>query len=380
MSTSCHASSTYWEIRSAFDSFDDVLPAWNRLASLSPLSPFIDSSWFLSFREAFPDALASVDVHLLRHSDSLLAAIPLDRARFPLSSLCSVSNDHFPFWAVSVDLDHPTIAKQILAHSLQSSQCLCLSALHSDSSLCRNLCAAAHELNLPLRVDSDNDDCFIRLSQPWSEMQKTISHKMLKGARSKRRHLQELGHLTFESVKGGPSLDRTLTQCFILETLGWKGSGGAPILHDPQTLRFYTALAHRASKSGNLRLHCLLLDSRLIAFQFCLQSASRIDVLKISYDPEFAKFSPGDLLLLNVLELACSQGLSECHLGRSSAWKMRWATDSNPLCRISVYSNSRRASFVCSLIQTLKAYVQANPRASDALTAMLSALRSVPRL
>jgi CelD/BcsL family acetyltransferase involved in cellulose biosynthesis len=352
-----------WELRSASDCFDDISESWDRIAARSPLSAFVDSSWFLSARDAFPEQFQSVEVHILRHFDAVLAVLPLQRSRSPVSTLSSVTNAHFPFWAFPIDLDQPLIDEEILRHAMLSADCLSLDSFHFDGPSCRRLRDAAEKMHLHAYVEADNDDSFIRLISPWPEMQKTISYKMIKGGRSKRRHLEELGQVSFESIQGGPLLDKRLSQCFVLETLGWKGSAGVPILSDPQALRFYTALAHRAAKSGVLRINCLLLDDRLIAFQFCLQSASRIDALKISYDPQFAKHSPGDLLLLWALEQASTQALATgYHFGRPSAWKIRWITGINPLCRIRIYSNSIPATLAYHLGPNLKTSVRNSPR------------------
>lgn len=367
------AASQRWEIRSAFDSFDDVFPSWNRIAAQTPLSSFVDSSWFLSSREAFPDDLHNVNVHLLRHFDAVLAAVPLRRSLSPIPTLSSVSNDHFPCWAFPFDFNHPKVAQDLLQHALLSADCLSLGSLHFDSPLCRNLISAANKLHLHSNVTPDNEDSFIRLL-PWSEMQKSMAHK-LKADRNRTRRLEELGHLNFETIQGGPLLDKRLSECFHLETLGWKGNCGRPILADPQTLRFYTALAHRASNQGSLRLFCLSLDQRIIAFQFCLQSSSRIDALKISFDPEFARFSPGDMLLLRALEQASTQKLAPgYHFGRPSSWKLRWATGSNPLCRIRIYSNSLRASLAYHLGPNLKSTLQNHPRLLQTLKGLRSAV------
>src|SRR5690606_27649708 len=73
----------------------------------------------------------------------------------------------------------------------------------------------------------------------------------------------------------------------------------------------------------------------------------RIDMLKISYDPDLASYGPGNALrwLLFKHEIGLGE-IRTYHLGNprvihsGTNWKLRWATDVEPLCTLHVYDRS----------------------------------------
>ena len=109
------------------------------------------------------------------------------------------------------------------------------------------------------------------------------------------RQLTRLGRLEFEVITGGAGLRDVLAECFALETLGWKGQRGAPISSRPDTLQFYTEVAHWAAARGILRLFFCRLDGRMLTFELCLEDNNRLYDIKGGMDPVGKPFSAGVL-------------------------------------------------------------------------------------
>jgi CelD/BcsL family acetyltransferase involved in cellulose biosynthesis len=119
---------------------------------------------------------------------------------------------------------------------------------------------------------------------------------------------------------------------------------GAPILSDPRSHAFYTRLARASAAAGRFALYLLKLQDRLIAFEYCLRAQRKIDLLKPSYDPELAKFSPGNVLRWLILQHEIALGeIDSYHLGRSSDWKKHWVTRTEPLTRLRIYGPGFRS-------------------------------------
>jgi len=144
--------------------------------------------------------------------------------------------------------------------------------------------------------------------------------------RNRMKRLSKLGRVSLETVTGGADLLDALEDGYRLEAAAWKGKAGSAIQCDASLRRFYTLLAQRAAERGWLRLQFLKLDDKRIAFAYCLAYADRMYLLKPGFDPEFAAFSPGNLLFYRALE--------ECHssrivaydfLGYDDHWKRQWA-------------------------------------------------------
>jgi CelD/BcsL family acetyltransferase involved in cellulose biosynthesis len=73
-------------------------------------------------------------------------------------------------------------------------------------------------------------------------------------------------------------------------------------------------------------LHFLQTGGLRIAFDYSLYYKNRIHLLKLGYDPAYARFSPSNLLLCLVLQSAFKQGVTEYDfLGTNADWKLTWA-------------------------------------------------------
>ena len=119
----------------------------------------------------------------------------------------------------------------------------------------------------------------------------------------------------------------------------------APISSRPDTLQFYTELAETSAAAGRLALYTLRLDSTLIAFEYCLRHNGRIDLLKLSYHPDFGHYSPGNVLRFLLLDQEIKSGDTRSyHMGLVSPWKARWATRLEPLCRLRIYDPGIRGT------------------------------------
>ena len=111
-----------------------------------------------------------------------------------------------------------------------------------------------------------------------------------------------------------------------LEAAAWKGEAQTAIRCDPAISRFYSTLAGEAAERGWLRLHFLQGDNTRVAFDYSLDYKGRIYLLKVGYDPAYARFSPSNLLLSRVLESAFARGMTQYEfLGADAEWKMCWA-------------------------------------------------------
>ena len=84
-------------------------------------------------------------------------------------------------------------------------------------------------------------------------------------------------------------------QCFEIEDCGWKGRAGTSVLRTPGMVEFFTRQAELAAQRGQLELALLHCGGRPMAFCYGLSAKGVFHSVKTSYDPEFARESPGQL-------------------------------------------------------------------------------------
>jgi CelD/BcsL family acetyltransferase involved in cellulose biosynthesis len=98
-------------------------------------------------------------------------------------------------------------------------------------------------------------------------------------------------------------------------------------VQDAQAARLHHEFASLIADAGKLRIYELTLDGQAIAMSLNILDGGRVFHWKTTYDEEFAKFSPGNLLFRRLLEDAVAEGLDEIDLlSPSTANKRVWAT------------------------------------------------------
>lgn len=162
----------------------------------------------------------------------------------------------------------------------------------------------------------------LTLPATWADLEKQLSRSFRANLRRRRRALAKLGKVRAERCSDP---DERLEAGMQLELRGWKGRSGTAIAQGLDTLGFYTDLARTLGPQGRLALWALYLDERLIAFQFGLEHGGGYALLKPAYDESLARYSPGQLLMAEVLHDAIDRRLTRFEfLGEDMPWKRDW--------------------------------------------------------
>lgn len=331
-------------------------------------SPLADAAWTDSFVEAFGAPGARVHPALpLVHVDGLARA------------WVSLENEHNPYWVPPGTLDD---ADALLPELLRDAEYVFLRRLPVEAPARAALVAAAARRKLPcVQLETvGSGDARLAIAGSWTELRATLPKNFQRDLPRKQRQLERLGPLEYSVLREpGAALEAALAECFDVETRGWKGSEGSPIIRDPRTARFYRALAARSAAAGRFALYLLRLGGEVVAFEYCLRGGGHIEMLKLSFDPRYDKQSPGQVLRMLLLEDEATRGeIRWYHLGRPSEWKLRWASEVAPLCTLRIYGRSPRARAAYLAGPVLRGRLKASPtvqRARDQLRALRSRLR-----
>lgn len=116
------------------------------------------------------------------------------------------------------------------------------------------------------------------------------------------RKLSQLGRLDYR-VARQPEEVRTGMEAFLaLEAGGWKGRQRTALVND----RYHAAFAREAitnlAEIDAVRIHTLDIDRRTIASTIVFVMAGEAYTWKTAYDEEFARLSPGKLLMMKLTE------------------------------------------------------------------------------
>jgi hypothetical protein len=194
-----------------------------------------------------------------------------------------------------------------------------------------------------MRVHADSPSPFIELNRSWEEAESQFNAGRRSDFRRAQRRAHEAGGLAFEvhAPQTGAELESLLDQAYAVEARSWKGQGGTALAKDPTLGPFYRDLSRCAAAQGLLRLCFLRIGGQPAAMQLALQADQRFWLMKIGYDPAYARCSPGQLLMLHTIGHAAAQGLASYEmLGSAAPWTAGWTRTLRPFVRVQAYPAS----------------------------------------
>lgn len=323
-------------------SFREMLglePLWNGLCERAGIDhPFLTHEWIRSWWECFgPDE--GLRVLLLREGSRPVGLVPLmaDRTRsygIELSRLGFPWNAHTPRLDLLVPDHRSAEAFGALWSHLRDRKdwdVLQLCQLPEESSGAARLAEQAVQDGFLVGRWASARSPYLSIEGGWDDYVASLSRKSRGNVRKRLRHLQSMGEVELEVLDGSEGLEEALDEGFRLEAAAWKGDAGTAILSRPESRAFYRLLARRAAARGWLRLFFLKLDGRRIAFNYALLYRDILYCLKVGYDPELARSSPGNVLFFLALRDAFDRGLREFDfLGDAEPWKLDWTLQARP--------------------------------------------------
>ncbi len=132
--------------------------------------------------------------------------------------------------------------------------------------------------------------------------------KRRKEYRRLRSRLAETGRLECVEWHPGDDAREWLAAFAALEASGWKGRAGTAIACRREHQAFYEQALQLYADRGDLLFWKLVLDGRPIAMTFGVRTGSQAWLLKTAYDEAFGRYSPGVLLILEVMATAVRRG------------------------------------------------------------------------
>jgi hypothetical protein len=113
--------------------------------------------------------------------------------------------------------------------------------------------------------------------------------------------LAETGELKFETPGAEMNLTRWLDAFFELERSGWKGKRGTALAERPNERAFFETMCREAHEAGKFHAAQIALDGKPIAMLASFIAGGGAYSFKIAYDEDFARYSPGALLMMKVI-------------------------------------------------------------------------------
>ncbi|TLY28697.1 MAG: GNAT family N-acetyltransferase [Nitrospirae bacterium] len=339
------------ETISDFGSFLSLAPVWDHLVERAGIDhPFLRHDWVRIWWDCFGTG-KELRIFVVKAGEEAVAIAPfmLSRGRMcgcPVRLMEFISNVYTERFDLVLTRSSQEACRAIWRHLMTQK------GLWDVVRLCQLPAGSRALEELPRLATADGfltgiwrslDSPFIDLTGGWEAYLKGLSSNQRHNVRRWLYRLGQLGEVKLEVISSGEQLDAALNDGFRIEASDWKSRSGTAILCQSELKRFLTQLAGATSRSGLLRLIFLTVGQSRIAFAYALCYRNKLFVLKAGYDPQYATYSPYNLLCYLVFRDACERGLAEYEfLGASESWKLHWTKQTRSHYWLYVFSTSLR--------------------------------------
>jgi len=115
------------------------------------------------------------------------------------------------------------------------------------------------------------------------------------------RRLSETGRLEYLALEPGHNVDAWIEEFLRLEAISWKGMAGRALIQDESDRRYFVDVTREAFRRGQLTMFALHLDGRPISQTCGFVSGAGAFSFKVAFDEQYARYSPGVLLDLEII-------------------------------------------------------------------------------
>lgn len=322
---------------STIDSEEEFLALesqWNELSDNAEADmPFTTFDWYKSWWRNFSDnkIMRLLVVHAENDSQDLLVAVlPLMQDDQPPARKRSIwANTHTFRVGILCHSEHMEALGEITSYLRDSGDWdgLRIPYLHSTLSVHEEFKKYLNRDKLKYISTAGMDSPWLEVKGEFQERMKALSRSRRETLNRKRRKLLNKSGGTVEITVGNvPDIEQRLEHCWEISRNTWKERIGSSIASDERRMAFYNAIAQ--SQREWLVLGLLYIDGKPVAFEYNLLHKGTVYNLKLGFNEDYAKLSPGIVLRLSLLEWVHENKARKFdYMGNAADYKTMFSTD-----------------------------------------------------
>lgn len=310
---------------------------WDDLAARAG-KPLLGSDWFLACAET-----------LYPESDLRIVAVRLDGVLCAVAPLVLVRRDGLE-WLELLGASVLYEPSGFLYDSIKSLHCLVskIIGLRTPLVLARISMESPLESTFKMLARYNGimlgrktvSAAYVLSKGTWKEYFPSISGQRRYDYQRKRKRMEQEGHVAvrIECPDSRTDLPHMLQEVFRIEGAGWKGRSGSALFSNERVRKFITRYSELACDRGVLRVCFLEVKGIPIATILGVEQERRFWVLKIGYDEQWARCSPGIQITMETIRYAFDNGLESYEfLGSEEPWQAMWPSFRHNLVTLVLY-------------------------------------------
>jgi len=198
----------------------------------------------------------------------------------------------------------------------------------------------------------------LELADGWDAVyQARTSAKRRSLHRRRRRQLAALGPVDFTVARTGDELGVALEEAFRLHAARWRDRPEASGFATAPGRRFHRAALRALAPADVARIALLRVGGRAVACNYFFVLDDRMYFHELAFDPELARWSPGQITTLDTLAYAAAEGATRVEfLGGAERYKLELADRFEPLYQgLGLTSSARGRAAVAARIAWIHA-------------------------
>lgn len=202
-----------------------------------------------------------------------------------------------------------------------------------------------------------------RFASPQDFQERVFGPKTRQSLRRKERKLHDAGEVSISFLEDPADITPWLRKIMDLELSSWKGEKGVGIFRSATLRSFYHLLLENLATHHRLRLAIMTLGDRLAAYEIGLLGSDSYCMHSTSFDPEFANFSPGRLLMLRSIE-RCMQEKRQIYdfMQNDQEFKRQMSTHESSLWDCILFPKTLKGSLVSLMVRAVHAWTEFKKR------------------
>jgi len=338
--------------------FAAIREEWNNLLSISNEDTiFLTWEWAFSWWEEFSDANNSLFILIVMDNDKVVAIAPLVMTKRTFFGFFNIKEITF----IGTKTVHGEYLDFIIASRWEKNEIMSSVFEYLDNHTSQwdilrlngipeksiNIqCAAdiAMDKNYRFTQEFTSICPFVVLPRSWHAFNMSLKKSIRKNFGYQKRRLQKQFGLTFESYDP-QHVEADIEAFLTLHEKRWaiKGLPGAFV--NQKKRRFYQSIAYWFSEKNWLRLWFLKIDTKPIAALWGFQYGNKFYYLQSGFDPEWSKYSIGQVLLGSVIENAILEGCSEFDfLSGAEQYKYEWGASDKKNVKLDISYRSTKTT------------------------------------
>ncbi|RJQ53937.1 MAG: GNAT family N-acetyltransferase [Nitrospiraceae bacterium] len=211
------------------------------------------------------------------------------------------------------------------------------------------------------RIEEFDSAPHVRVESGWDDFINNVDRRIRSDTNRQLRRLCELGELHYGKCKGPEEIAVLMDKLFEYKNRRYRDTGRQGAFEDKRKRDFYLDLARALWEKDRLELSYLQLNDELLAIHFGSVFQGKLYYWLPAFNPEYNKYSPSRILLMNLLKQAFDSGITEFDFGFGrEPYKYEWAGSERKLYRFLYFNKTAKGLLLREWFQSWRGVIRKN--------------------